>query len=75
MATNSNILAWEIPWTKEPGGPQYMGSQRAGNNLATEQQQWSRILGGLPWIDPSLCFSSPLKDLGKGVPQGCILTP
>ena len=20
MATNSNILAWEIPWTEEPGG-------------------------------------------------------
>ena len=21
MATHSNILVWEIPWTKEPGGP------------------------------------------------------
>ena len=21
MATNSSILAWEIPWTEEPGGP------------------------------------------------------
>ena len=20
MATNSSILAWEIPWTEEPGG-------------------------------------------------------
>ena len=20
MATHSNILAWEIPWTEEPGG-------------------------------------------------------
>ena len=20
MATHSSILAWEIPWTKEPGG-------------------------------------------------------
>ena len=27
MATHSNILAWEIPWTEEPGGPQSMGSQ------------------------------------------------
>ena len=25
MATHSNILAWEIPWTEEPGGPQSMG--------------------------------------------------
>ena len=25
MATHSNILAWEIPWTEEPGGLQSMG--------------------------------------------------
>ena len=28
MATHSSILAWEIPWTEEPGGLQPMGSQR-----------------------------------------------
>jgi len=39
MATLSSILAWEIPWTEEPGGIQSMGSQRVGHNLATEQQQ------------------------------------
>ena len=22
MATHTSILAWEIPWTEEPGGPQ-----------------------------------------------------
>ena len=27
-ATRSSILAWEIPWTEEPGGLQSMGSQR-----------------------------------------------
>ena len=27
MATHSNILAWEIPWTEEPGGLQSMGKQ------------------------------------------------
>ena len=32
MATNSNILAWRIPWTDEPGGLQSMGSQRVGHN-------------------------------------------
>jgi len=37
MATHSNILAWEIPWTGEPGGLQSMESQRVGHNLATEQ--------------------------------------
>ena len=28
MSTHSRILAWEIPWTEEPGGLQSMGSQR-----------------------------------------------
>ena len=28
MAAHSSILAWEIPWTEEPGGLQSMGSQR-----------------------------------------------
>ena len=27
MATRSSILAWEIPWTEDPGGLQPMGSQ------------------------------------------------
>ena len=26
MATHSSILAWEIPWTEEPGGLQSTGS-------------------------------------------------
>ena len=30
MATHSSILAWEIPWTEEPGGLQSMGSQKSG---------------------------------------------
>ena len=29
MATNSSILAWEIPWTEEPGGLQSMGLQES----------------------------------------------
>ena len=28
MATHSSILAWEIPWTEEPGRLQSMGSQK-----------------------------------------------
>ena len=28
MATHSSILAWRIPWTEKPGGPQSMGLQR-----------------------------------------------
>ena len=36
MAAHSSILAWEIPWTKEPGGLQSMGSQRIGYKLVTK---------------------------------------
>ena len=32
MATHSSILAWRIPWTKEPGGLQFMGLQRVGHD-------------------------------------------
>ena len=28
MVTHSSILAWEIPWTEEPGGLQSIGLQR-----------------------------------------------
>ena len=31
MATHSSILAWEIPWTEEPGGLQSTGLQRVGH--------------------------------------------
>ena len=31
-ATHSSILAWKIPWTKEPGELKPMGSQRVGHN-------------------------------------------
>ena len=34
--THSSILAWETSWTKEPGGLQSMGSQRAGHDQATK---------------------------------------
>ena len=62
MATYSSILAWEIPWTEEPGGLQSMGSQRVGHNLATKQQQYqtgsSEILSSFP---DSEIITTPLK--------------
>ena len=33
--THSNIFAWEIPWTEEPGGLQSVWLQRVRHNLAT----------------------------------------
>ena len=41
MATQSSIIAWEIPSTKEPGGLQSMGLQRVEHILATKQRQQS----------------------------------
>ena len=38
MATHSSILAWEIPWTEESGGLQFMRSQRIVYDSATKQQ-------------------------------------
>ena len=35
MAAHSSVLAWKIPWTQEPGGPQSMGSQRLGHDWVT----------------------------------------
>ena len=32
MAAHSSVLAWEIPWTEEPGGPRSMGLQSVGQN-------------------------------------------
>ena len=36
MATHSSILAWEIPWTEEPGGLQSIESQRVDTAEVTE---------------------------------------
>ena len=38
METYSNILAWEIPWTEEPGRLQSMGLQKSRYDLVTKQQ-------------------------------------
>ena len=32
MVTHSSILAWRIPWTKEPDRLQSMGLQRVGHD-------------------------------------------
>ena len=32
MASHSSVLAWRIPWTEEPGGPQSLGSHKIRHN-------------------------------------------
>ena len=36
MAAHPSILAWEIPWTEEPGGLQSTGLQRVRHTAVTE---------------------------------------
>ena len=79
MVTSSGILAWEIPWTEEPGGLPSTGLQRAGHdNLVTKQQQLQPMPEGLfsrgflspqlpcelPSVVPVLC--APLTGTAQG---------
>ena len=41
MAIHSSILAWEIPWTEEPGGLQSMELQRVVHDLAIKQHKYT----------------------------------
>ena len=36
IASHSNILAWKIPWTEDPGGLQSRESQRVAHKCATD---------------------------------------
>ena len=36
MAVHSSIIVWRIPWTEEPGGQHFMGSQRVGQYVNRE---------------------------------------
>ena len=61
MATHSNILAWGIPWTEEPGRLWFMGSQRVGHdysNLARRQGQTVAM-----YLFSLLLTISPLSDI------------
>ena len=59
MKTHSSILAWEIPWTEEPGGLQSMGSQRI-------EHDWSDLEGthaGNFFVHQSLRTNTGLNDI------------
>ena len=38
MATHSSILAWEIPWTEDPGGLESMGVTQSRTQLSNQAQ-------------------------------------
>ena len=43
LATHSGALAWRIPGTEEPGGPQSLGSHRIGDDGSDSPAQQGRI--------------------------------
>ena len=51
MTTHSNILAWRIPWTEQPGGLQSTGSQTVRHN-------WSDFECTIFWISSKVFLSS-----------------
>ena len=77
MATYSSILAWEIPWTEEPGGLQSRGSQKswtwlsnwAGTHI-TDTQNWmcstSVQFSSVAQSCPTLC--NPINRSTPGFP-------
>ena len=71
MAMHFSILAWNIPWTEELRRLQPMGSQRVGHNWSdlarTHAGQEAKVRSGHGTMG---CFQS-----GKGIHQGCILSP
>ena len=60
MATQSNILAWRVPWTEEPGGLWSRGSQRVGHD-------WSDLVHTMTdvgyWDSSVTCLGTSFHNL------------
>ena len=49
MATHSSILAWEVPWTEEPGGLEFMGVTKSQTRLSTPSGHiWTKREDSVP---------------------------
>ena len=71
VAPHSSTLAWKIPWTEEPGGPQSMGSLRVGHNRATSFSLFTFMLQRRKW-QPTPVFL-PGESQGQRSLVGCRL--
>ena len=71
MASHSSTLAWKIPWTKDPGGPQSMGSLRVGHDRATSLSLFTFMHWRRKW-QPTPVFL-PGESQGRGSLVGCHL--
>ena len=71
MATHSSTLAWKIPWMKEPGRLQSMGSLRVGHDWATSLSLFTCMHCRRKW-QPTPVFL-PGESQGWGSLVGCHL--
>ena len=68
MVTHSSTLAWQIPWTEEPGRLQSMGSLGVGNDWATSLSLFT-FMHWRSW-QPTPVFL-PGESEGRGSLVGC----
>ena len=71
MATHSSTLAWKIPWMKEPGRLQSMGSLRVGHDWVTSLSLFTFMHWRRKW-QPTPVFL-PGESQGRGSLVGCRL--
>ena len=71
MAPHSSTLAWQIPWTEEPGRLQSMGSLRVGHDWAASLSLFTFMHWTRQW-QPTLVFL-PGESQGRGSLVGCCL--
>ena len=71
MAPHSSTLAWQSPWTEEPGGLQPMGSLRVGHDWATSLSLFTFMHWRRKW-QPTPVFL-PGESQGWGSLVGCRL--
>ena len=58
MATHSSTLAWRIPWTEEPGGPQSTGHKEARPRQLSPHTLTGLYFSQAPTYSPeSICCS------------------
>ena len=57
MATHSSILAWRFPWREEPGGLQFVRSQRVRHDWAANTFTFTSSITGLSDSFPSWTMS------------------
>ena len=76
-ATHSNILAWRIPWTEDPGGLQSMGSQRVRHDWATFTFKMVKLVYEVSYTEFSssiLCYGHSILKWEVSFPCGSLST-